>query len=82
MSTSRTWMLGTVADETGNLGNDKQSAFKVAPWKTNPGPQSMALLFNKGTLSADIATAGSETYGSTATAVKILLLLPQTTSLS
>ena len=35
----------------------------------------MALLFNKGTLSADIATAADQTYGSTATAVKDIAAL-------
>ncbi len=39
------------------------------------GPQSMALLFNKGTLSADIATAPDKTHGSTATAVKDIAAL-------
>ena len=62
----QTWMLGTVADETGKFWETQTAGtFKVAPWKTNPGPQSMALLFNKGTLSADIATAADQTYGST-----------------
>ena len=35
----------------------------------------MALLFNKGTLSADIATAPDKTHGSTATAVKDIAAL-------
>ena len=72
----QTWMLGTVADETGKFWETQTAGtFKVAPWKTNPGPQSMALLFNKGTLSADIATAADQTYGSTATAVKDIAAL-------
>ena len=72
----QTWMLGTAADETGKFWETQTAGtFKVAPWKTNPGPQSMALVFNKGTLSADIATAADQTYGSTATAVKDIAAL-------
>lgn len=72
----QTWTLGTAADETGKFWETQTAGtFKVAPWKTNPGPQSMALLFNKGTLSADIATAPDKTHGSTATAVKDIAAL-------
>ena len=64
------WTLGETADETGKFWETQTAGtFKVAPWKTNSGPQAMALLFNKGALSADIATAADQTYGSTAAAV-------------
>ena len=73
---SQTWTLGTVADETGKFWETQTAGtFKVAPWKTNPGLQSMALLFNKGSLSADIATAADKTHGSTATAVNDIAAL-------
>ncbi len=73
---SQTWTLGTAADETGKFWETQTAGtFKVAPWKTNPGLQSMALLFNKGSLSADIATAADKTHGSTATAVNDIAAL-------
>ena len=72
----QTWTLGTAADETGKFWETQTAGtFKVAPWKTNPGPQSMALLFNKGSLSADIATAADKTHGSTATAINDIIAL-------
>ena len=72
----QTWTLGTAADETGKFWETQTvGTFKVAPWKTNPGPQSMALLFNKGSLSADIATAADKTHGSTATAINDIIAL-------
>ena len=72
----QTWVLGTTADETGKFWETQTAGtFKVAPWKTNPGPQSMALLFNKGSLSADIATAVDKTHGSTATAINDIAAL-------
>ncbi|WP_274972105.1 Mfa1 family fimbria major subunit [Bacteroides fluxus] len=43
--------------------------FKVSPWQTTSGSQSMALLFNKGNIVSNIATASTFVYGSTASAM-------------
>lgn len=37
--------------------------YKVSPWKTNTGDQSMALVFNKENLSLDVSLAETATYG-------------------
>lgn len=68
--TPQNWTLGTTADEEGKFWETASGSglFKVAPWQTTAGPQSMALLFNKGNIQANIATAPSYVYGSTATA--------------
>mgnify|MGYP000423530710 CR=1 FL=1 len=64
------WTLGETADETGKFWETQTAGtFKVAPMENEFRPSSMALLFNKGALSADIATAADQTYGSTAAAV-------------
>lgn len=58
------WVLGTTPNQPGvfwKVGND--GLFKVSPWKTDAGQQSMALLFNKGNISAVIATAQTQVYG-------------------
>ncbi len=43
--------------------------FKVSPWQTTEGRQSMALLFNKGAIDPNIATAPTFVYGTAATAI-------------
>lgn len=37
--------------------------YKVSPWKTGSGQQTMALVFNKGGLTPDVALAEAATYG-------------------
>lgn len=67
---AKTWTLGTTPDETDKFWQTSTAGtYKVAPWETDAGTHFMALLFNKGTLSADIATAEDKTYGSRETAV-------------
>lgn len=49
--------------------------FKVSPWQTTDGRQSMALLFNNGDIAPDIATASTFMYGSAATAINDIKVL-------
>ncbi|WP_075555579.1 Mfa1 family fimbria major subunit [Parabacteroides timonensis] len=69
---SLTWTLGTAPDEADKFWETTAGSgiFTVAPWKTNPGPQSMALLFNKGSITIDIVTASDNVFGNAAEAVE------------
>ncbi len=70
-ATSQAWTLGTTADADGKFWETTagSNVYKVKPWETTPGNQILALMFNKGTVTAKIATAANEVYGSADNAV-------------
>ena len=65
----RDWTLGSADEENKFWATATTGTYTVAPWKATSGSQTMALLFNRGTLEPGIATATNEEYGSVATAV-------------
>ena len=65
----RDWTLGSADEENKFWATATTGTYTVAPWKATSGSQTMALLFNRGTLEPGIATATNYVYGSTATAV-------------
>ena len=67
--TPRDWTLGSADEENKFWATATTGTYTVAPWKATSGSQTMALLFNRGTLEPGIATATNEEYGSVATAV-------------
>ena len=67
--TPRDWTLGSADEENKFWATATTGTYTVAPWKATSGSQTMALLFNRGTLDPSIATAMNCVYGSTATAV-------------
>lgn len=68
--TPREWVFATSEGENNFWETGSNSGtFKVSPWQTPSGSQSMALLFNKGNITSNIATASTFVYGSTASAV-------------
>ena len=70
-ATNKTWTLGTTADADGKFWETTagSNVYKVKPWETTPGNQILALMFNKGTVTANIATAANAVYGSADNAV-------------
>lgn len=60
------WSFGT-AEAEGKFWETATNSkvFKVSPWKTNAGEQTMALLLNKGTLNPNIAAAPTYVFPTT-----------------
>lgn len=68
-SAPMSWVFAN-AEEAGKFWQTQTpGTFKVSPWKTTPGQQFMALLFNRGNIQAAIATAPTQVYGGIGTAM-------------
>lgn len=67
--TLKSWTFATSEGENNFWETTTAGTFKVSPWQTTAGIQSMALLFNKGNIVSNIATASTFVYGSTASAM-------------